>query len=51
MHVKKLFAATVLLGAVAYGLNWDNALIMGTTPDEGTLARGYVFRRLGASGG
>ena len=33
MHIKKLFAATFLLGTVAYGLNWDNALIMGTTPD------------------
>ena len=32
MHVKKLVTATFLLGAAAYGLNWDNALIMGTTP-------------------
>ena len=37
MHVKKLVTATFLLGAAAYGLNWDNALIMGTTP------RGKMF--------
>ena len=29
---KSCFVAFVLLGAAAYGLNWDNALIMGTTP-------------------
>ena len=29
---KTCLAAFALLGAVAYGLNWDNALIMGTTP-------------------
>ena len=29
---KTCLAAFVLLGATAYGLNWDNALIMGTTP-------------------
>ena len=29
---KTCLAAFVLLGAAAYGLNWDNALIMGTTP-------------------
>ncbi len=31
---KSFLAAFVLLGAAAYGLNWDNALIMGTTPGE-----------------
>ena len=29
---KTCLAAFALFGAVAYGLNWDNALIMGTTP-------------------
>ena len=29
---KSCLAAFVLFGAAAYGLNWDNALITGTTP-------------------